>query len=58
MLADDVTGVTAGADGRLEALPAWPCLRMWADAAMRVLNFDTVRDGRRRDGHSTGGTAD
>ena len=32
MLADDVTGVVTGSNGRSEALPASPCLRLWADA--------------------------
>ena len=32
MLADDVTGVAPDADGRPAALPAFPCLQLWADA--------------------------
>lgn len=32
LLADDVTGVVLDADGRPLALPAFPCLRLWADA--------------------------
>ena len=31
MLADDVAGVVLDADGRPVALPAFPCLRLWAD---------------------------
>ena len=32
ILADDVTGVAPDADGRPAALPAFPCLQLWADA--------------------------
>ena len=32
MLADDLTGVVLGAGGRPTALPAVPCVRLWADA--------------------------
>ena len=31
ILADDVAGVVLDADGRPVALPAFPCLRLWAD---------------------------
>ena len=31
MLSDDLTGVTLDADGRLTALPAFPCIRLRAD---------------------------
>ena len=32
MLADDVTGVVLDDDGHPTALPAFPCVRLWADA--------------------------
>ena len=31
LLADDVTGVVLDTEGRLLALPAFPCLRLWTD---------------------------
>ena len=48
MLADDITGVVLGAGGRPVALPAFPCVRLWADAvdglAWRARTRGKVRD--------------
>ncbi len=46
MLVDDVCGVVPG-DDRLEALPAYPRTRLWADAAKR-LSVDTSNLDRSR----------
>lgn len=48
-LADDVTGVVLDDGGRPTALPAFPCLRLWADAVDEVGWRERTR-GRVRDG--------
>ena len=48
MLADDVTGVVLGADGRPMALPAFPCVRLWADA-VDALAWQARTRGKVRD---------
>ena len=48
MLADDVTGVVLDDGGRPTALPAFPCVRLWADA-VDALGWRERTRGRVRD---------
>lgn len=49
MLSDDVTGIVPDGGGRPVALPAYPCLRLWADA-VEALEWGGRARGRVRAG--------
>ncbi len=49
LVADDVTAVVLGTDGRPTALPAFPCLRLWEDA-LDCLAWQGRAQARVRDG--------
>ncbi len=42
MLADDVTGITLDKNGLPQALPAFPCARLWADVTDKLHYADRV----------------